>query len=304
MIERQVKKICKEQGITLQELANRLGINRVNLSVSINGNPTLAKMTKIADALGVTVSDLLPIPLEYHVRGYVELNNQMIRIKGADDLRKILEKIDREKYQSIDTISKKRYLTKDCILVDYPASEYNALSNKIHGFQLEINGIKTHSVETLYHALKFPRYSADIDLQALTLNASDTTTLKKQIAPYSKFPYMRLDWDEIKVDVMEWCMRVKFAQHFEDLKPLLQKSQTKTLVKYSTTNDFWGACPVKSNPSCLMGTNVLGQILMKIRNDYQYRPKDILVVKPLKIKDFTIYGRSIETIDTRLYYNV
>ena len=303
MIGLQVRKICKEQGITLQELADRLKVNRVNLSASINGNPTLSKITKIADALGVPALELLPVPPEYQVRGYVELNNRLIKIKEADDLRKIIEKIDKAKYQSIDTISKKRYLAKDCILFDYQPNEYSVLSNKAEGFPLEINGMITQSVENLYQALKFTK-CREIDLQATMLNASDLAAVKKQIEPYLKFPYVRIDWEDIKVDVMEWCIRVKFAQHFPELKHILQRSQGKTLVKYSAVSDFWGTCPTKSNSSCLMGTNVLGQIWMKIRNEYLNNPKDLLIVKPLKIKDFMIYSRTIETVDKRLVYNV
>ena len=298
MVSLQIKKICKEQGITLQELADRLKINRVSLSASINGNPTLSKINKIADALGVPVHELLPVSPEYQVRGYIELNNRLIKIKEADDLRKIIEKIDRAKYQSIDTVSKKRYLTKDCILFDYQLNEYSVLSNKAEGFSLEINGLVTQGIETLYQALKFPK-CRDIDVQAMILNASDSAAIKKQIKPYLKFPYMRIDWEDIKVDVMEWCIRVKIAQHFAELIPVFQKSQGKILVKHSVANDFWGTCPVKSNPSCLMGTNVLGQIWMKIRNEYLNNPKDLLMVKPLKIKDFMIYGRAIETVDKR-----
>lgn len=54
--------ICKEQGITLQQLADRLGITYQALHISTKGNPTLETMTRIATALNITVSELLEKP--------------------------------------------------------------------------------------------------------------------------------------------------------------------------------------------------------------------------------------------------
>lgn len=53
-----VKDICTEQGITLQELAKRLGITYQSLYESIKGNPSLSRLNEIAEALGVNITDL------------------------------------------------------------------------------------------------------------------------------------------------------------------------------------------------------------------------------------------------------
>lgn len=53
-----VKKLAKEKGLTLKDLAERLKINRVTLSNMINGNPTLESLQKIAYALDVPVYKL------------------------------------------------------------------------------------------------------------------------------------------------------------------------------------------------------------------------------------------------------
>lgn len=55
-----VNEICKEQGITLKDLAKKLGVTYQSLYANIkeNGNPTLSKLKKIADALGVEVAEL------------------------------------------------------------------------------------------------------------------------------------------------------------------------------------------------------------------------------------------------------
>ena len=53
-----IKETCKEKGVTLQNVAELMGVNRVSLSNSINGNPTISTLQKIADALGVSIVDL------------------------------------------------------------------------------------------------------------------------------------------------------------------------------------------------------------------------------------------------------
>lgn len=57
-----IKEVIKEKGSSIQELADRIGINRVTLSNSINGNPTVETLNKIADALCVPVTELFEQP--------------------------------------------------------------------------------------------------------------------------------------------------------------------------------------------------------------------------------------------------
>ena len=52
-----VKEICKEKGITIQELADNMEMKRESLSRAINGNPTLETLEKIATALGVNITE-------------------------------------------------------------------------------------------------------------------------------------------------------------------------------------------------------------------------------------------------------
>lgn len=55
-----IKDLCKEKGITLSELADRIDMKSANLSVSLSekGNPTITTLQKIATALNVPVSAL------------------------------------------------------------------------------------------------------------------------------------------------------------------------------------------------------------------------------------------------------
>lgn len=58
-MELKVTECCKRRGITLQELADKLGVARSTLANTlVKKNPTLDTLEKIARALEVKVSDL------------------------------------------------------------------------------------------------------------------------------------------------------------------------------------------------------------------------------------------------------
>lgn len=57
-----IKEVIKENGTTITELADKMGINRVNLSNMVNGNPTYETLEKIATALGVNITELFDQP--------------------------------------------------------------------------------------------------------------------------------------------------------------------------------------------------------------------------------------------------
>lgn len=58
-IESNLKEICRHKGLSLTDVANRMGTSPSNLLSSVKGNPTISKIQDIADALQVSVSELL-----------------------------------------------------------------------------------------------------------------------------------------------------------------------------------------------------------------------------------------------------
>lgn len=58
MEELRIKEILKQQKKSMQQLADMIGINRVNLSNSLHGNPTLDRLRQVADCLNVDIKDL------------------------------------------------------------------------------------------------------------------------------------------------------------------------------------------------------------------------------------------------------
>ena len=56
--EFRIAEIKKSKGITLKDLAEKIGISRVGLSKAINGNTTITTLRRIAAALEVSVPEL------------------------------------------------------------------------------------------------------------------------------------------------------------------------------------------------------------------------------------------------------
>ena len=54
-----IKNVISRQGFTMQQVADKIGITQQAVSQAVNGNPSLSRLKEIADAIGVTVSELL-----------------------------------------------------------------------------------------------------------------------------------------------------------------------------------------------------------------------------------------------------
>lgn len=52
-----IKSIIKEKGYTIQEVAKKMGVNRVTLTLTLQGNPTYKKLKEIADAINCDIVD-------------------------------------------------------------------------------------------------------------------------------------------------------------------------------------------------------------------------------------------------------
>lgn len=87
-----IKEVCKEKGIKMADIANKLGISPVNLSMSLNGNPTLSRLKEVADALGVEIADLFERrENNIEVNGYVEIQGKVYKLRNVRDLQVVIE---------------------------------------------------------------------------------------------------------------------------------------------------------------------------------------------------------------------
>lgn len=93
-MELRIKDIIKERGTSIQNIADAIGINRVTLSNSINGNPTIETLDKIAKALDVDVTELFKQPSKDGLIGIVRYNGKPYEINSIDDIKKLLSEIE------------------------------------------------------------------------------------------------------------------------------------------------------------------------------------------------------------------
>ena len=85
-----VKRICKEQGKQLKDLAADMGIDPASLTRALNGNARFDTIEKIANALGVSMKSLFE-PLD-DVEGYIRIGEHVYQFNSKKELYSILDK--------------------------------------------------------------------------------------------------------------------------------------------------------------------------------------------------------------------
>ncbi|WP_295937924.1 helix-turn-helix transcriptional regulator [uncultured Alistipes sp.] len=93
-MELRIKELCKEKGITQTEIAKRLNISNVNLSNSLNGNPTLGRLQEVAEILGVEVWQLFK--RKEDIQGVVQYNGVVYSIDTLNALYDLADRVRRE----------------------------------------------------------------------------------------------------------------------------------------------------------------------------------------------------------------
>lgn len=77
--------------MSMGDLAEKMGISPVTLSQSLNRNPTLGRLTEVANILEVDVADLFS-PRE-NVHGCLFVNGKAVVINSKEELFELFEKI-------------------------------------------------------------------------------------------------------------------------------------------------------------------------------------------------------------------
>lgn len=167
---------------------------------------------------------------------------------------------------------------------------FGGLSNMASGFPLKINGVRIFTSEALYQACRFP-YRPEV--QQLIIRQASPMTAKMKSKPYRH--ESRPDWDSVRVKIMRWCLRVKLAQNWASFSNLLLETGDRPIVEQSRKDDFWGA--KETEEGTLVGRNVLGRLLMELREAVKTTGKDTLWrVEPLQIPDFLLDGQPIAVV--------
>jgi ribA/ribD-fused uncharacterized protein len=184
------------------------------------------------------------------------------------------------------------YVKKDVVFFRTTTGEFGPLSNMAPDFPILMQGIRIATAEALYQACRFPD---DPDVQRLIIDQMSPMTAKMKSKKYRD--RTRADWDEVRVNVMRWCLRKKLQDNWQKFGRVLERSGGRPIVEESNKDSFWGAKP--SEDGLLVGMNVLGRLLMELRDqfrdlqegrakelNYPVIPRLLLFGKPMEVSDY------------------
>lgn len=181
-----------------------------------------------------------------------------------------------------------------CVWFRKTAEEFGGLSNMAPGYPLVVNGVLIGTSEAVYQALRFPHEPA---LQRVIIEERSPMTAKMKTKPHRD--RTRPDWDQVKVRIMRWALRVKLAQNWDKFGALLESTGDLPIVESSRKDAYWGA-KEDDEHGTLVGTNVLGRLLMELRASLRSGDRDSLrSVEPPAIPDALLLGKPIERIAQR-----
>jgi ribA/ribD-fused uncharacterized protein len=134
--------------------------------------------------------------------------------------------------------------------IDSFDGEYRFLSN-FWPCVVVYDGITYPSTEHYYVAMK----TTDPSLRKQASLVSTSGQVKK----FGRTLELRPDWDDVKLQVMEYALKQKFAD--PELRAKLIATGDAELIEGNWWGDvFWGVCKGK-------GENHLGRLLMKLRKE-------------------------------------
>lgn len=181
------------------------------------------------------------------------------------------------------------YSRKESVVFLKTDEPFGGLSNMAGGYPIHVNGVRILTSEALYQVCRFPHLP---DVQKLIIGQISPMTAKMRSKPYRKDS--RPDWDQVRVRIMRWCLRMKLANNWNTFSELLLRTGERPIVEESRKDDFWGAKDVDDGGT-LVGMNVLGRLLMELREQVKQQGRDAaLDIAPPDIPQFLLFGRPIE----------
>ena len=86
-----VKRLCKEQGKQLKDLAASMEIDPASLNRAMYGNARLDTIEKIANALGVSMKSLFEQVDDEKVEGYIKIKGKIYQFSSKDEILNLLK---------------------------------------------------------------------------------------------------------------------------------------------------------------------------------------------------------------------
>lgn len=85
-----LKRLCKQQGKQLKDLAASMGVDPASLTRTMYGNARLDTVEKIAAALGVSIQSLFEQADDEKVEGYIKIKGKIYQFYSIKELETIL----------------------------------------------------------------------------------------------------------------------------------------------------------------------------------------------------------------------
>jgi ribA/ribD-fused uncharacterized protein len=185
------------------------------------------------------------------------------------------------------------YVKKEVVSFRTTTGEFGPLSNMAPDFPIVVMNVRIPTAEALYQACRYPD---EPEVQRLIVDQPSPMTAKMKSKKYRG--RTRKDWDDVRVNVMRWCLRAKLSQNWARFGAVLDKTREKPIVEESTKDDFWGAKP--KDDGTLVGVNVLGRLLMELRQQYhEVQSGQVDELQYPTISHFLLFGRPLDKVSTR-----
>lgn len=171
-----------------------------------------------------------------------------------------------------------------CITFRKTKEKFGGLSNMAPGFPLRIGDLFFYTSEALYQAARFPHCP---EIQGILINTKSPMTGKMKTKKYRDDS--RNDWDKVRVKVMRWCLRVKLICNWNTFGELLLSTEEKPIVEISHRDKFWGTV---EKDETLVGENVLGRLLMELRQQLMTNRRSLEIIRPPSLDNFVFMGQT------------
>lgn len=271
-----IKRIMDEARMSQRELSQRSGIAHETISKILNGKYPLSHklFVKIADGLNVPISELMEdaiTPITVDVQGYVEYDNQIIKIKSLRQLQKLVHQIEHEtsilprevkeiKVQnemnrkliknSIKNNDYEFYINDFELIQSHDATKVDCwafkaasdskdgiilnLGNQCSGYPFQLNGHVFFTSESAYLCGQFSNNTEEHKrIQYQLMSEKNGYTAKKRVKNANK-ETIRADWDSFRVDWMLYVIWMK-CQNKDFAEKLKSLPPSAVIIENSTT---------------------------------------------------------------------
>ncbi len=156
------------------------------------------------------------------------------------------------------------------------------------GYPLLINGHLFRTSEALYQALRYADDKSEDGELIQELIQREKSPMAAKMVSKKYYPLTRDDWENTRVKIMDWCLRAKLHAHWDKFSTLLIATGDLPIIEESHKDRFWGAVAIPGSENQLAGENMLGSLLVRLRD--QINAGDQPVINELPVSGMLIFG--------------